>query len=123
MPCTVVRMKAVGVLGPRDCLSASLPEPIRTDWLRGDTIVGTFVQVEAVADSLGAVAAGDTARLDLESLTAIGNARSLYRMEASNGGADQEAVNYLTASRIELHFRDGDVATVETVGPVDGVHL
>lgn len=107
-----------------DSLSASLPEVIRTDWLRGDTIVGTFVRVAgAEPDSLGRIEAGDTARTDLETLTATGNARSLYRMEAAGGRDAGQAVNYLVATRIALRFEGGDVASVETVGPVEGVHL
>jgi redox-sensing transcriptional repressor len=123
----VERLTAVGrAYGTRaaDSLSADLPELIRTDWLRGDTIVGTFLQVEgavAAADSIAEE--GDTARTELETLTAIGSARSLYRMDSSNDENGAQAVNYLVATRIALRFEGGEVASVETVGPVEGVHL
>lgn len=123
----IERITAVGnAYGEReaDSASAALPELVRSDWLRGDTIVGTFVTLEAGALSADpAGAASDTARAVLETLTASGNARSLYRMESTDSDADRPAVNYMTASRIALRFRDGEVADVDAEGPVEGVHL
>lgn len=129
----IQRLTAVGqAYGTRapDSASADLPELIRTDWLRGDTIVGTFVHLAAAVDSASAPgepgapsAEADTARVALETLTATGSARSLYRMDAADEANGRQAVNYLTATRIELRFEEGEVASVETVGPVEGVHL
>ena len=123
----IERLTAIGTAyGTRaaDSLSADLPEIIRTDWLRGDTIVGTFIRVEgALAAADSAAAAGDTARTELETLTATGNARSLYRMDSSDDETDEQAVNYLVATRIGLRFVAGEVSSVETAGPVEGVHL
>ena len=122
----VERLTAVGTAyGTRapDSLSADLPELIRQDWLRGDTIVGTFVRLDAAVAEAGQPAPeGDTARTVLESLTATGAARSLYRMDSEDEGGRQ-AVNYLVATKIALRFEDGEVASVETIGPVEGVHL
>lgn len=117
------RLTAIGnAFGERaaDSASASLPEVIRTDWIRGDTIVGTFIQL--AVDSASA-AAGDTVETALHTLTAIGSARSIYRMDAANDDASRQAVNYITATRIALRFENGDVESVDTVGPVEGVHL
>ena len=123
----VERLTAVGrAYGTRaaDSLSATLPELIRTDWLRGDTIVGTFVRFDGAVEAADSLAeAGDTARTELETLTAIGSARSLYRMDSSGGEDARQAVNYLVATRIALRFEGGEVASVETVGPVEGIHL
>lgn len=125
------RITAVGsAYGARavDSAAADLPELIRTDWLRGDTIVGTFTRLEATPAAEGAVtetgaAAADTARTVLETLVASGNARSLYRMESTDEAATRPAVNYMVASRIALQFREGEVAHVDADGPVEGVHL
>ena len=123
-PGTVLeRLTAIGnAFGERaaDSTSAALPEMIRQDWLRGDTIVGTFIQL--AADS-AAAAAGDTVETALSTLTATGSARSLYRMDAANEESNRQAVNYLTATRIALRFEDGEVVSVDTIGPVEGVHL
>lgn len=119
----IERITAVGdAYGARaaDSASADLPELVRSDWLRGDTIVGTFVVVEGGAQE------GDTARTTLETLTATGGgtpARSLYRMAATDADADRPAVNYMVASRIAIRFRDGEVSHVRADGPVEGLHL
>ncbi|HUF12198.1 MAG TPA: hypothetical protein VMN78_03785 [Longimicrobiales bacterium] len=121
-PASVVeRITAVGnAYGERavDSASAALPELVRSDWLRGDTIVGTFIRL-AAADT----AEGDTARTVLETLTASGSARSLYRMASADAEAERPAVNYMSASRIALRFSEGEVSEVEADGPVEGVHL
>lgn len=120
------RISSVGnAFGERaaDSASASLPEVIRTDWLRGDTIVGTFIRIGAGEAGAEDAAASDTARSALETLTATGSARSLYRMASTDSGADRPAVNYLTATRIGLTFVDGQVDNVDADGPVEGIHL
>ena len=117
------RLTAIGdAFGERaaDSASATHPDIVRRDWLRGDTIVGTFIQL--AADS-AAAAAGDTVETALNTLTATGNARSIYRMEAASDRADRPAVNYITATLIALRFENGEVVSVETIGPVAGVHL
>lgn len=120
----IERITAVGdAYGERmpDSASAALPDLVRSDWLRGDTIVGTFVALEG-----GGEEEGDTTRTALESLTATGTltpARSLYRMESTDTEADRPAVNYMVASRIAIRFRDGEVSHVRAEGPVEGIHL
>lgn len=115
------RLTAVGnAFGERaaDSASANLPEIIRKDWMRGDTIVGTFIQL-----AVDTAAASDTVETALNTLTATGSARSIYRMEPASDDADRQAVNYITASRIALRFENGEVVSVETIGPVEGIHL
>ena len=119
----IERIVAVGdAYGERtaDSTQADLPELVRSDWLRGDTIVGTFVVIEA------GEAEGDSARTTLETLTATGTlspARSLYRMASTDSESDRPAVNYMVASRIAIRFSDGEVSHVRADGPVEGLHL
>ncbi len=114
--------RAYGERAP-DSTSAELPELIRSDWLRGDTIVGTFVQLEPAAADTIEGADADTARTELETLTATGSARALYRMESADEETAESAVNYIVATQIALRMENGEVSTVDTVGPVEGVHL
>lgn len=137
------RVVAVGnAYGERaaDSLTARLPELIARDWLRGDTITGYFAVVP-VADTTAAgaaPAADDTAaavggapadsvreRTVLERLVAVGlegTAQSLYRIQ-EEGSESGPSVNYLTANRIVLFLRDGEVTSVEADGPIEGYHL
>jgi hypothetical protein len=120
------RLTAVGrAHGERapDSASADLPELIRSDWLRGDTIVGTFVQLEPPPADTIERADADTARTELETLTATGSARALYRMESADEETAESAVNYIVATQIALRMENGEVSTVDTIGPVEGVHL
>ena len=71
---------------PDDSLAASmLPEAARRDWMEGDTIFADFV-VPVPEDSL-ATPAPDGQRSRLETLTAVGSARSLYRLVATDTAA------------------------------------
>lgn len=104
-----------------DSLGVDLPRLIDRDWLRGDTITGRF----ATRQDTGA-AAPDSAKTVLEHMTAIGGAepaRSLYRMEANDARADEPAVNYMIAKRIDISFDQGDLKTVDAEGPVRGIYL
>lgn len=68
---------------PDDSLAASmLPEAARRDWMEGDTIFADFV-LPVPEDSL-ATPAPDGQRSRLETLTAVGSARSLYRLVATD---------------------------------------
>ena len=71
---------------PDDSLAASmLPEAARRDWMEGDTIFADFV-LPVPEDSL-ATPAPDGQRSRLETLTAVGSARSLYRLVATDTAA------------------------------------
>ena len=144
----------------RDSLNTEdTPEMIRRDWVEGDTIIATFVPISgpdarsgdplapepAPFDSLGnrvmAVQPADTTRknYELERLVARVNARSLYRLEASDTTApavadtmapdttmadeeDRLAVHYVTGSTIIIHMKDGAVERMEVEG-AKGIHM
>ncbi len=73
---------------PADTLAyEELPEVAWRDWMEGDTVLAHFAAPDSLAP---APAAGPSARL--ETLTAAGTARSLYRMiEADSARADTSA--------------------------------
>lgn len=131
---------------------------LRHDWLDGDTVIavftpgpdpGTAADTPAVTDTAGAVAAvADSAAPDaavagtaaggpptaarrnyvLQSLTALGNARSMYRMAPADSVArpatDRRlAVHYVVADAIVINMVDGEVSDMETVGATRGLHL
>ena len=138
------------------------PEIIRRDWVAGDTIIATFVPVSGTGarggdsvppeperlDSLGnrmvAAQPADTTGKDyeLERLVARVNARSLYRLEASDTTAaavtdtmaaavtdttmaEEEkrlAVHYVTGSTIIIHLKDGEIDRME-VEDAKGIHM
>lgn len=64
----------------------------------------------------------------LKSLTALGNARSMYRMAPADSVArpasDRRlAVHYVLADAIVINMVDGQVSDMETVGATRGLHL
>lgn len=135
----------------RDSLNTEDAEDfLRHDWLGGDTVIAVFqpaATVTAAADSLMAAdsiaLAGDMnatpdsvagaqppARNNyvLESLTALGNAKSMYRMSPADSvgrpASDRRlAVHYVLADAIVINMVDGEVSDMETVGPTRGIHL
>ncbi len=135
------------------------PEMIRRDWVEGDTIIATFVPVSGtdarggdsetteleLLDSMGnrmvAAQPADTTRkeYDLERLVARVNARSLYRLEASDTTTVAEAdsaaadttsvyeeerlaIHYVTGSTIIIHLKDGEIDRME-VEDAKGIHM
>jgi len=137
------------------------PEMIRRDWVEGDTIIATFVPVSGtdarggdpmrpelvLRDSLGnrmvAAQPADPTRknYELERLVARVNARSLYRLEASDTtttavteadsaaadttSVDEEerlAIHYVTGSTIIIHLKDGVIERMEVEG-ARGIHM
>lgn|GEM_PF-497936 len=113
-----------------DSLAVGAPELIARDWVRGDTIVGTFVQARAPrraeAEAQAEVQASDSVETQLEQLIAVAGeepARSLYRMASEDPDVERPAVNFLVAQRITLDFEEGEVGEVAAVGPIRGVHL
>ncbi len=101
----------------------------RNDWIRGDTITADFADGPDIVP-------GETPRpVDeeeatgervLERVTASGvdqPASTLYRL-AGEGTEDAVGdVNYLLATRIVLHLREGRVVEVDAAGPVEGLYL
>lgn len=105
----------------RDSLNApDTPQIARRDWLEGDTVVATFEP-----DTSSVAPDSADARYRLERVVAIGNARSLYRMEPSDSvGADRRlALHYVQGRRISIQMDEGDVSEMEVEGQTRGVYL
>jgi lipopolysaccharide export system protein LptA len=122
---------AIGkALGERIDTTANrdLPELIRNDWVRGDTIRAWFTDRDsAAAPAPGTrpsqVVAGDSTRV-LERILANGNpASSTYRMREENGDSAAISVNYITAKKLDVSFKQGEVAKVEAEGDIRGLYL
>lgn len=116
---------ARGASTARDSLNVpELPEIARSDWMEGDTVIATFVRVPPAPDLVA-----DSVRDDyrLERLTALGAARSLYRLLPSDStvrpGVDPPAVSYVTGSMITIVMNEGEVDRMEVVGPTEGWHM
>lgn len=125
----------------------SLPEPLRRDWMEGDTIVATFVTVDEVSEETpsrdlvpdvpppdplppGGVPSppGEGSReprYRLDRLVAIGNARSLYRLAPSDSLEAERgvrALHYVRGREITVILAAGEVERMEVEDPV-GLHL
>jgi hypothetical protein len=94
-----------------------LPELIRHDWVRGDTIRAFF------GDRRSPAAAADSARV-LERVIATGNpASSTYRMREQVGNTVEISVNYITAKKLDVAFKEGEVDNVRAEGDIRGLYL
>ena len=103
--------------------ATELPEIASRDWMEGNTILAHF----AVADSGAAGPAPGGSRSRLETLTAVGEARSLYRMTASDT-TDTEAdgrpaLHLVEGEQITVHMRGREVVKMEVEGQTVGYHL
>ena len=82
-----------------------VPEVAEKDWIEGRTIIARFTPEEPAQDSVAAGRDTTAGRVRLESVTAITDARSLYRVLASDtAGADSDTVT--TASETALAASD-----------------
>jgi hypothetical protein len=108
----------------RDSLNTpDTPALARTDWMEGDTIVANFARVDSLAPPDPAAEAGDEYRL--ERLTAIGSARSLYRMppdDSTRACGDLPVIHYVTAERIVIELEEGEIDRMDVTGQTEGVH-
>ena len=118
-----------------DSIDLSAGEPARTtsggNWIIGDTLVIVFEDGEAAGDVPGASAepeidpqsAGptraDSSEQRIERLLAMGDARSLYRVQ---GEADTPSRNYLIGTRIEIQFLEGEAQRVNAERAI-GIYL
>ena len=94
-----------------DSADAALPELIRTDWVRGDTIRAYFTE------------GADTARV-LQRIVAAGvPASSTYRMREQVGDSVEISVNYITAKKLDVTFKEGSVDKVLAEGEIRGLYL
>jgi lipopolysaccharide export system protein LptA len=122
------QVTAVGkAMGTRhaDSLDAKLPELIRNDWLRGDTIIAFFTEA---SDSIKARRAQNDTSFNrvLEQLIAAGAsepATALYRMRSESDTTNTPQVNYMAAKRITAKFKDGTVHDVDAVEEIRGIYL
>lgn len=103
--------------------ATELPEIASRDWMEGDTILAHFV----VADSGAAGPLPGESRSRLETLTAVGQARSLYRMTASDTTAAEvdtpPALHLVEGRQIKVHMRGREVVKMEVEGQTVGYHL
>jgi hypothetical protein len=137
------QVKAMGMArgesSGRDSLNAAdTPSLIARDWLEGDTIVAFFTRTDQAPvppDSLALesdpeVLNADTARskYQLHQLLAMGRARSMYRMAASDSTIVAEggrfAVHYVVGDAITILLNeDGEAERMEVMGQTRGIHL
>jgi len=134
----------------RDSLNApDTPGLISRDWLEGDTIVAYFQEAADSAEAVEAasppvpaseatpppVSANEIVQEDstgaeyqLQQLVAVGGARSMYRMAASDSTMAEEpgrfAVHYVVGDRITIRLNEnGEAETMEVEGQTRGIHL
>ena len=133
---------------PADSIPTDLPEVAQEDWMVGDTIVALFAKpgsdaVDEEADTAEALAQADStgtspadaqaeadtadAGVEIESVTASGQARSLYKIAptdstgALTGGPP--ALHYVKADVIRIHFENREVVHMEVEGQTVGYHF
>jgi lambda repressor-like predicted transcriptional regulator len=108
---------ALGQSSSGDSLNVpSLQPAARKDWIKGDTLIATFVKVEPKADQ-----PHDSVHYELDRLVAQGNASSLYRMAPSDSafraGIDPPAVHYVLGTDITIVLDSGQVDHMDVVDP------
>lgn len=106
----------------------SLPALIRNDWVQGDTVRAFFTDRMPAARGAGAARpvaarAADSTRV-LERIVAMGApASSTYRLREQVGDSVEISVNYLTARKLDVVFKDGAVQKVTAEGAIRGLYL
>jgi hypothetical protein len=109
-----------------DSLDVNLPDLIKRDWLRGDTVRAYFVEAP---DSVKARRAKtDSTNFDrvLERMIASGGERpatAIFRVRDEQDPTKQVQVNYLAARKITSFFKDGAVYDVNAEGEIKGMYL
>ena len=85
---TAIGAARADAMGQDSLMDEDLPEVARNDWMEGETIIARFASVDSVTDSAEdstAAQPGPTGRrARLETLTAINDARSFYRLYTSD---------------------------------------
>ena len=120
-----------------------LPQLIRNDWVRGDTIRAWFTErapapaakptsatirpatprAQTQRPAAGQRVAGDSTRV-LERILATGSpASSTYRLREQSGDSVAVSVNYITAKMLDVTFKEGEVTKVEAQGDIRGLYL
>ena len=99
---------------------AELPQLIRNDWVKGDTIRAFFGERSGAG---GAGSTSDSTRV-LERVIATGSpASSTYRMREEVGDTVEISVNYITAKKLDVTFKEGEVDLVKAEGDIRGLYL
>jgi hypothetical protein len=109
-----------------DSLDVKLPDLIKKDWLRGDTVRAYFV--EAPDSIKQRRAKTDSTSFDrvLERMIALGAAQpatAIFRMRDEKDATKQVQVNYLVAKKITTFFKDGSLFDVNAEGEIKGMYL
>ncbi len=106
-----------------------LPELIRNDWVQGDTVRAFFTDRTAPVGLTGAApaqpaAVGPDSTRVLERILAVGTpASSTYRLREQVGDSVEISVNYLTAKKLDVTFKEGAVQKVAAEGEIRGLYL
>ena len=112
----------------RDSLGAGeLPDILRRDWMVGDTIIARFGTPAANDSAAPAEPASPDSTPRLETLTAIGQARSFYRMFSGDttevGAEDRPALHLVEGEEITIYLDGREVVNMDVVGQTDGWHF
>lgn len=107
-----------------------LPQLIRNDWVQGDTVRAFFAErkppqpgARQAPRPARTIAGSDSSRV-LERIVASGApAASTYRLREQKGDSVEISVNYLTAKKLDVTFRDGAVHKVSAQGEIRGLYL
>lgn len=105
-----------------DLANANVPAVAARDWMRGDTVIATFVEAPMDPEATDTTAS----RMDVDRVIAVGvaaRARSAYRVRDDEDPEATNGINYLLAQRITIHMVDGAVSNVEADGNVQGMYL
>lgn len=104
-----------------------LPEIARSDWLEGDTVIVNFRGAPEGRSIDAPPEDGTRDELVVETIVALINARSLYRLPPSDStarvGTDPPAVHYVLGNQITIEMNQGEVVGMRVVGQTRGVHL
>jgi lipopolysaccharide export system protein LptA len=108
-----------------------LPQLIRNDWVQGDTVRAYFGErkpappgARQIPKRPARTAVGQDSTRVLERIAASGApASSTYRLREQVGDSVEISVNYLTARKLDVTFRDGAVHKVSAEGEIRGLYL
>ena len=104
-----------------------LPDILRRDWMVGDTIVARFGTPSATDSAPAVEPAASDSTPRLETLTAIGEARSFYRMYSSDttsvGAEVRPALHLVEGAEITIYLDGREVVNMDVAGQTDGWHF
>ncbi|HEY9448167.1 MAG TPA: hypothetical protein VIQ60_00370 [Gemmatimonadaceae bacterium] len=112
------RLREVHALGAAYAQSVPDTTKLHTtehDWLRGDTVYAYF-------DSSASVTDDSTSQPAIETLLAVGHARSYYQIAPHDTAAIGPAINYVRGERINVAFANRTVDSVTITGQAAGVY-